>query len=71
MEVSVFIVRAFVKLRRTIAEHKELAPKIDQLEQCLADHDQQILSLIQAIKGLMNPKPLPKKGRIGFHPDES
>ena len=71
IEVSVFIVRAFVKLRRIITEHKELARKIDQLERRLADHDQQILSLIQAIKGLMNPKPLPKKRRIGFHPDES
>ena len=71
IEVSVFIVRVFVKLHRAIAEHKELSHKIDQLERRLADHDQQILSLIQAIKGLINPKPLPKKRRIGFHPDES
>ena len=28
VEVSVFIVRAFVKLRRTVAEHRELAAKI-------------------------------------------
>ena len=31
VEVSVFIVRAFVKLRRTVAEHRELAAKIAQL----------------------------------------
>ena len=67
IDVSVFIVRAFVKLRRTISEHKELARKISQLENRLADHDQQILTLVQAIKQLMNPKPPPKKRRIGFH----
>ena len=39
VQVSVFVVRAFVKLRRVIAEHKELAQKIAQLERKLADHD--------------------------------
>jgi len=66
IEVSVFIVRAFVRLRRTIAEHKELARKITQLERRLIDHDEQILSLVQAIRQLMSPEPLPKKRRIGF-----
>jgi hypothetical protein len=69
IDVNVFIVRAFVKLRRTISEHKELARKISQLDNRLADHDQQILMLVQAIKQLMNPKPPPKKRRIGFHTD--
>ncbi len=66
IEVSVFIVRAFVKIRRTIAEHKELARKIAQLEPRMADHDEQILSLVQAIRQLMKPEPPPKKRRIGF-----
>lgn len=66
IEVSVFIVRAFVKLRRTIAEHKELARKIAQFERRMAEHDEQILSLVQAIRQLMKPEPPPKKRRIGF-----
>jgi len=70
MEVSVFIVRAFVKLRRTIAEHKELARKIAQLERRLADHDEQILSLVQAIRQFMKPELPPRRRRIGFHTDE-
>ena len=69
VEVSVFIVRAFVKLRQLISTHKELSHKIDQLERILAGHDQQILTLIQAIKQLMNPEPPPRKRRIGFHSD--
>jgi hypothetical protein len=66
IEVSVFIVRAFVKLRRTIAEHKELARRIAQLERRLADHNEQIISLVKAIRQLMNPEPPPKRRRIGF-----
>lgn len=46
VNVSVFIVRAFVGLRRAIAAHKELAQKIGQLERKLADHDEEILGLV-------------------------
>ena len=67
VEVSLFIVRAFVALRRAISEHKELARKITQLERKLADHDDQIIAIIQAIKELSGPQPVPKKRRIGFH----
>ena len=70
IEVSVFIVRAFVKMRRTIAEHKELARKIAQLERRLADHDDQILSLVQAIRQFLDPEPPPRRRRIGFQADE-
>lgn len=69
-EISVFIVRAFVKLRQMITTHKELAHKIFQLERKLADHDQQILSLIQAIKEFMASEPPPKERCIGFHTDD-
>ena len=66
IEVSVFIVRAFVKLRRMIAENKELSRRIVQIERHLADHDEQIIELIKAIKQLLKPDPLPKKRRIGY-----
>ena len=66
IEVSVYIVRAFVKLRRMILENKELSRKIVQIERHLADHDEQILELIKAIKQLLKPDPPPKKRRIGY-----
>ena len=69
VEVSVFVVRAFVQLRETIAGHKELARKIAKLERKLGDHDEQIMVLVEAIKQLMDPKPPPKNRRIGFHTD--
>ena len=67
VEVSLFIVRAFVALRRAISEHKELARKITQLELKLADHDDHIIAIIQTIKELSGPQPVPKKRRIGFN----
>jgi len=66
IEVSVYIVRAFVKLRRMIAENKELSRKIVQIERHLADHDEQIIELIKAIKQLLKSDPPPKKRRIGY-----
>jgi len=69
VEVSVFVVRALVQLRETIAGHKELARKIAKLERKLGDHDEQIMVLVEAIKQLMDPKPPPKTRRIGFQTD--
>jgi hypothetical protein len=64
--MSVFIVRAFIKLRRVIAGHKELAHKIASLERRLGSHDEQIMMLIEAIKQLMDPQKPAKNRRIGF-----
>ena len=70
IEVSVYIVRAFVRIRRVIAEHKEISRRIVQIEHHLADHDEQIIELIKAIKQLLKPEPPPKKRRIGFHTEK-
>ena len=70
VEVSVFIVRASVKIRRTIAEYKELSQKIAELETRLAGHDHQILSIIEAVKQLTKPTSPQDKRQIGFLRDE-
>lgn len=64
-EVSLFVVRAFVKLREMLATHKGLARKLAELEEKLETHDEAIRSLVSAIRQLMAPKELPKK-QIGF-----
>jgi len=68
IEVSVYIVRAFVRIRQVIAEHKDISRRIALIENRLADHDEQIIELIKAIKQLLKPDPPPKKRRIGFNP---
>jgi hypothetical protein len=69
VELSVFIVRAFVRLRETLMHHAELATKLADLERHLAYHDAQIMILVEAIKRLMDPRLLPKTRRIGYHKD--
>lgn len=69
VEVSVFVVRAFVKLRELLASHKELAQQLSELERRLDTHDGAIRSLMDAIRQLMTPLPRPTRGRIGFRPD--
>ena len=66
IEVSVFIVRAFIKLRQLIAGHRELQRKISKIEKRLTDHDKQIVELVNLIKQLLNPKPPPMKRKRGF-----
>ena len=70
VEMSVFVVRAFVKLRQAVRQDKELASRLDQLERKLIDHDNQIVALVRAIRQLANPEAIPKKRRIGFSRNE-
>jgi len=69
IEVSVYVVRAFVQLRDLLASNKELAQRFSELERRLerklATHDQAIASILDAIRQLMAP-PNPPKRPIGF-----
>ena len=71
IQVSVFVVRAFVKLREMLSTHKELAHKLAALERKLQNHDESIRSLVVAIRQLMRPpEPETPKKRIGFLVEE-
>ncbi|MCJ7524622.1 MAG: hypothetical protein MUP71_05280 [Candidatus Aminicenantes bacterium] len=48
IEMSIFIVRAFVRLREILHFHKELAGKISELENKVGDHDASINTIIFA-----------------------
>ncbi len=69
VRMSVFVVRAFVKLREMLSTHKELAHKLAVLERKLQNHDESIQSLVVAIRQLMAP-PESKKRPIGFLVEE-
>ena len=71
VEVSVYVVRAFVKLREVLATHKELARKVTELENRVAGHDENIIALVKAIRKLMSPPKRKKSRPIGFLADRS
>lgn len=65
IEVSVYVVRAFVKLREVLGTHKAVARKLAELESRIDAHDRHITTLFEAIRQLMAPPEKPRK-RIGF-----
>jgi len=52
VQMSVFVVRAFVKLREVLATDKQLADKLSELERKVGTHDKAIVSIIAALGGL-------------------
>jgi len=62
IQVNIEIMRAFVRLRHVLASHKELARKLDALEQ---KYDVQFRAVFDAIRALMAEDARPKR-RIGF-----
>lgn len=74
VEMGIYVVRAFVKLRELLASNKELARRLDELEtrieKKLTTHDQAIAAMLSAIRQLLNP-PAPKRRGIGFTADLS
>ncbi len=65
VEMSVFVVRAFIELRVWLSTHRELAEKLEHLERKVSSHDQALAGVIDAIRQLMAP-PNPKNRPIGF-----
>jgi hypothetical protein len=70
IEASLYVVRAFVRLRNLLAGHKELAQKLKELEQHISRHDSDIQTIVKAIRQLMTPPELSPKRRLGFGVDE-
>jgi hypothetical protein len=68
VEMSVFVVRAFVKLRALLASSRELSERLDELERKLSPHDQAIAGLIDAIRQLTATPAKPSRP-IGFTAD--
>jgi ORF6N domain len=63
IEVSVFVVRAFVRLKQALDSHKELARRLAQLE---ARTDARFKAVFDALRDLMTPAEPKKKRGIGF-----
>ena len=70
VQVSIGIVRVFVKLRAILATHTELGRRLEELERKFEKHDSELHYVFEAIRELMAPEPVPSKRRIGFNASE-
>ncbi len=67
--VNIAIMRAFVRLRRILSTHKNLAQKLKELEQKTEKHDTEIQVVFETIRKLITHEEKPAK-RIGFRVNE-
>jgi hypothetical protein len=76
VRMSVFVVRAFVKMRELLGGTKELAKQLADLEKKLTarldGHESAIVEVLQRLMSILDPPPPPPeperpKGRLGFH----
>jgi hypothetical protein len=65
VQVNIAIMRAFVQLRELATSNRELARKLNELEQKYDKHDKQFMQVFDAIRQLMAPIEM-KKRKIGF-----
>jgi hypothetical protein len=72
VEMSVFVVRAFVQMREVLMGNRQLAAKLAELEKRVGGHDEVIADLITAIRRLLEaPADEKTKREIGFHMRET
>jgi len=68
VDMSLYVVRAFVRLRELLASNVELASRLDELERKLKGQDTAITAILSAIRELTS-MPVSKRRGIGFTAD--
>ncbi|MBI4349967.1 MAG: ORF6N domain-containing protein [Elusimicrobia bacterium] len=68
VQMSVRIIKEFVRLRRLVYQHRELARRLAQLERKIVSHDENINGLLEAMHRIID-EPFGAKRKIGFTPD--
>ena len=69
IDVSVFVVRAFIQMRDALGAHREIKRRLDDLERKVGSQDEAIVRILQALRQLTQPAESPKRRRIGFIQD--
>jgi len=71
IQMSVFVVRAFIKMREALISRSELERRLLRIENVLLAHDESIRELYDQIRPLLLPPPAPPRKRIGFEAKEA
>ena len=68
--MRVYVMRAFVKMRRELLADATLAARLERIDKTLLSHDAALRELYQELRPLLLPPPDSPRRRIGFHRDE-
>ena len=66
VSMSIYVVRAFVQMRKELTSRRDLEERLDQIEKILLVHDVQLKELFEKIRPLLLPPPDPPRKPIGF-----
>lgn len=66
IDMSVYVTRAFIKMRALLGQHGEILKRLTQLESRVSNHAENIKAIIEAVRQLMQP-PKSKSRLIGFN----
>ena len=69
IDVNIQIVRIFTRLKEMLLTNKDILLKLEQLENKVSGHDENIKLIFEYLKKLLTPPQEPRK-RIGFKPDD-
>jgi hypothetical protein len=70
VQMSIFVIRAFVRLREQIAANTAILKRLAEIDQSLLEHDTALRDLYRKLLPLLQPPADPPKRRIGFHTDK-
>jgi len=65
--MSVFVIRAFVKMREDLAANAAILKRLAEIDKTLLLHDAALRDLYHKLRPLLEPPPAPPKPEIGFH----
>lgn len=66
VEVSVSVVRAFVKMKLMLNQNEILSKKLIEIEERVDQHDENTIVIMTTLRKLINEPAKPKKRKIGF-----
>lgn len=67
--MSVYIIRAFIKIREQLATNSEVLKRLAEIDRTLLIHDKALRDVYQKLLPLLSPPPEPRKRSIGFKLD--
>ena len=70
MQMSVFVIRAFVRMREQVAANSAILKRLAEIDQSLLEHDTALRDLYKKLLPLLEPPPDPPRRRIGFIKDD-